>query len=231
MIKINLLPKELRKRKGITLKKNSAYLLGGSGIIIILLILITIMQGVRVGNLNRRITEAKKRKEALKDTIRLVDALSDLKNKILQRLSAIESLDKDRSTWIDIMEDLSSRVPDNLWLTNFKENTPSAPTAANVQVAEEESDTLKAVEAVITPPIKRIITIEGYSFSLSSLATFMINLIKSSYFDKIELNNIKLVELEKQKVYSFQLNSELLYASQVSTSTELAANQTGEPAP
>ena len=232
MIEINLLPKDLRKGKGVfTLKKNTAYLLGGVGIILVLLIFISILQGVRLQSLNRKIAEGQRRKEELKESIRLVDALGELKTKILQRLSAIEALDRDRSTWVDIMEDLSSRVPDYLWLSAFKEIPRVIPAAVpNVQNPEAEmADTLKKTQPQALPPpvLGRKVTIEGYTFSLNSLATFMINLMRSSYFKNIELNYVKLTELEKQKAFSFQLSSDLFYTSQLPSKKELvSATQT-----
>lgn len=232
MIEINLLPKDLRKGKGVfTFKKNTAYLLGAGGVILVLLIFISILQGVKLRTLNHKIADGQKRKEELKESIRLVDALGELKTKILQRLSAIEALDRDRSTWVDIMEDLDSRVPDYLWLSSFKEvPPPAAPPAAPVtQNPEGEmADTLRKAQAPTQPPpvLGRKVTIEGYTFSLNSLATFMINLMRSSYFKNIELSYVKLAELEKQKAYSFQLTSELYYSSQVPAKTELTAAQT-----
>lgn len=229
MIEINLLPKELRKKRGLfALKKNTAYFFGAGGVLIILLIFISILQGIKVQSLNRRISDAQRRKEELKESIRLVDALGELKNKILQRLSAIETLDKDRSTWIDIMEDLSSRVPDYLWLTGFKENPPVTPKASTAQTTEgeETTNTLKTTPAQAVPALHKTVIIDGYAFSLNSLATFMINLMRSRYFNNIELGFIKLAELEKQKAYSFQLTSELYYASQVISKEEAGAEET-----
>jgi len=235
MIEINLLPKELRKRKGVfTLKKNTAYLLGAVGVLIVLLIFITIIQSVRIQGLNRKIAEAQKRKEELKESIRLVDALGELKNKILQRLSAIESLDKDRSTWIEIMEDLSSRVPDYVWLTTFKENPPAVTSASGAQpttAQEGMTDTLSTDQTQVPAILGRNITIQGYSFSLNSLATFMINLMRSKYIKNVELGYIKLAELEKQKAYSFQLTSDLFYASQVTSEAKPASNKIGLSSP
>jgi Tfp pilus assembly protein PilN len=236
MIEINLLPKDLRKGKGIfTLKKNTAYLLGGGGIILVLLIFISILQGVKLQSLNRKIAEGQRRKEELKESIRLVDALGELKTKILQRLSAIEALDKDRSTWVDIMEDLSSRVPDYLWLSAFKEIPPIVPAAVpNVQNPETETaDTLNKAQAQIQPPpvLRRTVTIEGYTFSLNSLATFMINLMRSSYFKNMELNYVKFTELEKQKTFNFQLTGDLFYTSQLPSKKELATTQTEMSSP
>jgi Tfp pilus assembly protein PilN len=233
MIEINLLPKELRKKRGVfSLKKTSAYFLGAGGVLIVLLIFITILQGIKVQSLNRKIADAQKRREELKESIRLVDALGEIKNKILQRLSAIESLDKNRSTWVDIMEDLSSKVPDYLWLSAFKETPPVVSPTASIPPAQTgAADTAKAAQAQITPASHKKVTIEGYSFSLNSLATFMINLMRSDYFDNVELNYIKLAELDKQKAYSFQLISDMLYASQVTSQEKLAAEKNESTSP
>jgi type IV pilus assembly protein PilN len=53
-------------------------------------------------------------------------------------------------------------------------------------------------------------TIEGYSFSLNSLATFLIRLKKSDYVDKIEISSIKLQQVEKAEAYNFKLNCDLV---------------------
>jgi len=189
MIEINLLPKELRRRKKVfALTKNTLYFLFGCAGVFVILIFLTILQQGKLKSLEHKISEAKKRKSQLKETIQLVDALGEIKKKILDRMSAIESLDKNRSTWIEIMEDLSLRVPENVWLSSFKETSP--------------------------PPNSKV-TIEGYAFSINNLATFLIRLLKSNYFRNPELAFVKAVEVEKQKVFIFQLNSELLYSSQV----------------
>jgi Tfp pilus assembly protein PilN len=120
-------------------------------------------------------------------------------------------------------------VPDYLWLSAFKEIPPVAPAVVpNVQNPEAEmADTLKKTQPQTLPPpvLGRKVTIEGYAFSLNSLATFMINLMRSSYFKNIELNYVKLAELEKLKAYSFQLSSDLFYTSQLPSEKELATTQ------
>lgn len=209
MIEINLLPKELRRRKKVfALTKNTLYFLFGCAGVFVILIFLTILQQGKLKSLEHKISEAKKRKSQLKETIQLVDALGEIKKKILDRMSAIESLDKNRSTWIEIMEDLSLRVPENVWLSSFKETSPPPSSSKPPQ-----DDTLKQKPS-FSPPNSKV-TIEGYAFSINNLATFLTRLLKSNYFRNPELAFVKAVEVEKQKVFIFQLNSELLYSSQV----------------
>src|SRR4030067_2270266 len=126
MIEINLLPRELRKKAkafsfSFSGKKNVIYLMGGVAAVIVCVIGSTFYQTVKLKNLDSRMREAKKRTEKLKKDIQLVDALTELKDKIMQRMSAIENLDRNRTAWVDILKDLSSRVPEYLWLSGFKE--------------------------------------------------------------------------------------------------------------
>jgi len=209
MIKINLLPKELRrKRKPFTITKNTIYFFIGCAGVVVFLIFLTILQQGRLKTLNHKIAEAERRKSQLKETILLVDALGDVKRKILDRMSAIEGLDKDRSTWIEVLEDLSSRVPENVWLASFKETPAQA-----VSPKPAEGDTTEEKKPLAQPNSKVII--DGYAYSINNLATFLTKLFKSNHFQNIELAFVKAVEIEKQKVFSFQLNSDLLYSSQV----------------
>jgi len=206
MIEINLLPKEL-KRKGrrFAFDKYLIYLGTVAGILVVLFVVISILQSFRLKALDKKIADAKKRTEELKKNIELVDALIDLKGKLLQRMSTIETLDKNRATWVYILEDLSQRVPEHLWLSLLKEEE-----SASISPKGTEADTTK--EKTLLPPAANKVTIEGYTYSINSLALFLIELMKSDYFKNIELQFIKKSEAEKQKTFSFGLAGDLVYA-------------------
>ncbi len=217
MIEINLLPKELRKKgKGFTLGKANLYFLSGGMVLIFIMILITVFQSLKLRDLNKRIMDAQRKKEQLRENIQMVDAINLLKSNILKRMAAIENLDKNRSTWIEVLQDLSDRVPDYVWLSSFKETPKTAP---QPKVENNPSsgtntppDTLKKVtrrSAFISD-----VTIDGHSLSINNLAVFMINLLRSDYFRNLQLNFIKAEALEQQKFFAFQLSGELLYSSE-----------------
>ena len=222
MIEINLLPKELRKTgKGFVLSKSNLYLLGGGAVVIILMLLVTTFQTLKLKSLDRKIMEAQRKKEQLRENIQMVDAINELKNNIIKRMTGIQNLDKNRSTWIKVFQDLSDRVPEYVWLSSFKETPKQLPQVTPNPAAGTEAvqDTVKKVtqkQAFISD-----MTIDGYSLSINNLAIFMINLMRSDYFKNIELNFVRADAVEDQKVFVFQLAGDLLYSSEADKEAKL----------
>ncbi len=221
MIQINLLPKEYRKKSQFfSFKKGTAYALVGVGAMVVLMILGTAYQSWKIKSINTKIAEAKQRTEQLKKDIQLVDALTEVREKLLQRMSAIENLDKYRTVWINIMEDLSARIPAYLWLSTFKEeaqvvatanqaNTIAIPTSNPVTPAQTAAvDTTRPKELNYGP---RKATLEGYCYSINALAAFLINLNRSEYFKNVELRYIRSTQQQKHKFFTFQLGCDLIY--------------------
>lgn len=206
MIEINLLPKELRKKgRKFGFDKNLIYVGMVAGILVVLFVVISIFQSFKLKALDKKIADAKRRTQELKKNIELVDALTDLKDKLLQRMSAIETLDKNRATWVYVLEDLSQRVPEHLWLSLLKEEE-----SASKSQASTGTDTTTQ-KALLFSPTKKV-TIEGYTFSINSLALFLIQLMDSDYFKNMELRFIKKSDMGKQKTFSFGLYGDLVYA-------------------
>src|SRR5574341_2252472 len=149
MIQINLLPKEYRKKSQfLSFKKGTAYALAAAGAMVVLMLVATTYQTWKIKSINTKMMEAKERTEKLKKDIQLVDALTEVKDKLLQRMTAIENLDKYRTVWIKIMEDLSSRIPAYLWLSGFREELQ---VAANANTANN-SISMPMTNPVNAPP-------------------------------------------------------------------------------
>jgi Tfp pilus assembly protein PilN len=217
-IEINLLPAELkRKSRGFTFDKNLVFIAGVFGILIVLVVGASVLQGMKLKSLDHKIAEAQRKVDEYRRNIELVDALIEVKDKILQRMSAIEALDKNRTVWVRIMEDLNRRVPDYLWLSLLMEE-PN-PVAA-VQDSSTDSTAAWAPEE---PPIKRV-TVEGYSYSLNSLASLLIQMMGSQYFKNMELEYVKRAQIKQHKTFTFQLVGDLYYAPELeSPQTDTAA--------
>jgi hypothetical protein len=60
-----------------------------------------------------------------------------------------------------------------------------------------------------TAPSEQRLVIEGFSFTLNGLANFLIELNASDYFGDIGLDYAKIVQIEKQRVYTFSLRCSL----------------------
>lgn len=201
MIEINLLPKELRRggSRFLVLDKSLYVLIGTLLTIVCIMVLITAAQNITKKNLDRAMARSQAEIARLQEEIKEVDRLNALIERINQRRSAIEDLDRNRSAWVDIMQDLSSRIPEYLWLSSFREEI-SAPVDGS------------AGSGIFT---RSRVVIDGYAYSINSLASFIIQLGKSNYFSNIELKFVKQSILEQRKAFSFQLSGEILYSSEV----------------
>jgi Tfp pilus assembly protein PilN len=220
-IEINLLPRELRKKSQvITIDKSITYLAAVVVGLVVLFVAVSVLQNVRLKSLDGKIEEAQKRTNQLKANIELVDALTQVKDKILQRMSAIEALDRSRSIWVRVMEDLSKRVPDYLWLSLLKEE--------NADIVSKPDSTKPSQNAPPESPVRKV-TIEGYSYSLNSLAAFLIQLMQSQYFKNMDLQYVKRADVKEIKTYNFQLVGDLYYLPEVeSTGADTAVHELTE---
>lgn len=201
MIEINLLPKELQKRRfSIKLDKSIVMVLSGCALLLAVMLLYSyVIQGQECVRLQQKLQEAKTECTKYTTEIAKIDEIGKKKEQILARMSAIELLDRNREYWVDLMQDLAGRVPEYVWLSSLKQ----APQPAPLPVQAPSGNT--------TPkPVPSLSSIEGYSFSLNGLATFLIRLKKSDMFDKIELSSVKLQDLEKVDAYAFKLTCDLV---------------------
>lgn len=219
MIEINLLPKDHRKGTGaFQFGKTGIYIVSAAAAIVLVLVAITFYQMSQLGGLKADIERANQRAALLRDDIRVVDALTDVKEKIQRRISAVEKLDRHRSAWVRILEDVSRNLPEFVWLDELKEKpieTPKTTKKDADKSAEKSSDKIAEVEAKPSaePLSERAVEIKGYAFTLNALAATMIKMMRSDYFDKVELVDSKDTTYAEEKAYMFQLAANVHYLS------------------
>ena len=198
MIEINLLPKEYLKRSfDFSLGKTGVYVIAGAVGVVLMLIGVTIYQLHQLETLDSNIERARERAAMLQKDIQLVEALEDVKQKITRRMAAVEKLDRNRSVWVRILEDLSADIPEFVWLHRLDEVTQGSTAVKDTTKAAVVSDQVKQAE------------LEGHAFTLNSVANFMINLMRSDYFDNVELVSTNEVELEGHKAYNFLVKCDM----------------------
>lgn len=219
MININLLPKEFRKKTGTaSIGKSGLYAMGATAGIIITIVVISLFQMFQLQELDEKMKVARIRTRQLQKDIAMVDALTDVKAKIMQRMAAVDKLDQHRVVWVRILEDVTRNLPEFSWFSLFEEvkaedtqarskKKRKGKAAANKEKVEEPK-VLASVKA-LTRPVK----IEGFSFTLNSLANFMINMMKSDFFSEIEMASVNEVQFQKQKAYNYKLTAVLHYLS------------------
>jgi Tfp pilus assembly protein PilN len=213
MIEINLLPKDLQKKRlSFKLDKNIVLVLSGFVALIGVMALYSfIFQAGKYSDLEKQLQVSKAETARYTSEIAKIDEITRKKEQILARMSSIQVLDRNREYWVTLMEDLAGRVPEYVWLSSLKQ-APSAPTAPPPpgQAPAQAQSIAKS-------------SIEGYSFSLNALATFLVRLKKSDMFTNIELASVKLQEIEKANAYNFRLNCDLV--SSIPEKTELQTAQ------
>jgi Tfp pilus assembly protein PilN len=204
MIEINLLPKDLkRSRISFKLDKNLVMVLSGCVALLGVMVIYSFFFQTRtMATLEKQLAISKAETTKYSSEIAKIDEISRKKEQILARMTAIQKLDKNREYWVSLLEDLAPRVPEYVWLTVIRQ-APAAGTAPN------------APKGTATPPqpvqaSASKSSIEGYSFSLNSLATLLVRLKKSDYFENIEINSIKLQQIDKAEAYNFKLNCDLV---------------------
>lgn len=219
MIEINLLPKDYKKSSGaFSLGKTGVYIAAGAASIVVVFIAITFWQIQQVSNLRADIDRANQRASMLREDIRVVDALTDVKAKIHRRISGVEKLDRHRSAWVRILEDLSRNVPEFVWMDEFRELPLDPPPKVEV----EEGQTAPP------PPEKpsvRKIEIRGYAFTLNALAATMIRMMRSDYFDEVELINSQDTLYAGEKAYKFELAAKVHYLSDEELRSRIAKSK------
>ncbi|MEZ5358903.1 MAG: PilN domain-containing protein [Candidatus Zixiibacteriota bacterium] len=203
MIQINLLPKEFRKRSGkLSLGKTGYYAIGAVVGVILMIASISGYQMYQLKELEKKMEIARFRTQQLQKDITVVDALIDVKEKLVKRMEAVNRLDRHRTVWVRILEDVSRQVPEFMWLSLFEESRTPAPKA----------DTTGAQQPMALATTKPI-SLEGFSFTLNSLANFMINMMRSNYFSDIEMESVEEVMIQEQKAYNYRVHATVHYLS------------------
>lgn len=230
MIEINLLPKGyLKGSRGISLGKVGVYAVAGAAGVAIILAAISFYQIYKLDGLQTDIDKANQRASLLQKDIRLVDALTEVKVKISQRMAAVERLDRHRSVWVRVLSDMAGNLPEFSWLSQYTELDDNKK-KAEVQSfgrsnKDEEEDKAPPVDPN-APQIKSV-ELEGYTFTLNALASLMINLMRSDYFDEVELKSSEETKFgeEHERAYRFVLSAKLHYLSDEDLQQKLALAQ------
>lgn len=216
MIEVNLLPKEYRKRtKTFQFDKKVMYIAAGAGAIVLLLAVVTFYQKYQLSSLNGRIAQASAEKARLQEDIKVIDDLTELKEKILLRMEAIEKLDRYRSIWVSVLQDLNLRIPEFMWLTRVSEIAQEVKKQRSVknvpgqQKAQPVDSSGTDKFAMFDKPMPT--EMDGYAFTLNSIASFLVGLTKSEFFDNINLLYAKEEEVLGVSAFNFRISCDLVF--------------------
>ena len=95
-----------------------------------------------------------------------------------------------------------------MWLDEFQELPVPAPKPTEGEEGEQ------AQPATYDVPSVRPFKVKGYTFTLNALAATMIRMMRSDYFDEVELVDSKDTLYAGEKAYIFELAANVHYLSE-----------------
>ena len=144
-----------------------------------MLVAMSTLQARKVNDLTQKVAEAKKESTRLMPQLERIRKLTSEREEVNKRLGVIASLDKNRYFRVQLLNDISVKMPSNCWLTSVKEESASS------------------------------VSIEGVTFSNYIIADLMNNLQKSDRFDEVSLLVAQEGKILDHNVIEFTLRSQV----------------------
>jgi type IV pilus assembly protein PilN len=138
------------------------------------------IQGKKVSELEKKIEEAKIESAALAPQLAKIRKLTKEREEVNRRLNVIASLDKDRYFRVQMLNDLSKKLPGNCWLKTLREQGGT------------------------------MVTLEGVTFSNYLIADLMNNLEKSDRFGEVVLKVAEEGTILEHRVIEFTMESTII---------------------
>ena len=129
MIRINLLPKEDKAQRPVTMTFKAGDIVIPAVVLVATALVIVgtaLSQYSRATSLQRSIAEVDEQSRALAPQIERVNRLAQERAELDLRLGIIAKLEKGRAQSVRLMDDLARSVPDHLWLTAAAQDAGSS---------------------------------------------------------------------------------------------------------
>ena len=129
MIRINLLPKEDKAQRPVTMTFKAGDIVVPAVVLVATALVIVgtaLSQYSRTTSLQRSIAEVDEQSRALAPQIERVNRLAQERAELDLRLGIIAKLEKGRAQSVRLMDDLARSVPDHLWLTAAAQDAGSS---------------------------------------------------------------------------------------------------------
>ena len=183
MIRINLLPKEEKpSREAMTWNSIFIWSLIAAGVVIIAGVGFHVFHRYEIDAMKAEIETMKVEEDQFRSQAAIVNDLTEKRKLIAERLNVIETLDKNRSARVKLLDEIARSVPEYIWLTSLEEIngrlTVKGVAFSNLAISQfmnllEEKDHISLVELKV---IRRdeiegqpVLTFElGCSLSISS---------------------------------------------------------------
>lgn len=183
MIRVNLLPIEERPahtHPSLEMPRGDFWLpIIISVAVLVPLAGIGVMQQFKIASLRSDIVQAEIETRRLKPQIDRVRALEKERAEVNRRLLSVTDLARDRYLPVQVMDELATHTPDNLWLTRFSNKTNGE------------------------------LVLEGMTFSNLLVADLMTRMEEADIFDRVALTVSERKMIGDNKVVKFTLSSRI----------------------
>jgi type IV pilus assembly protein PilN len=123
MIRINLLPREEKPSRTVLIWRSVfIWTLIAAAVVVVAGIGLHMFRSYEIRTLEADIEQTRAEQDKYREQAKLVNALTEKRREITQRIDVIESLDKDRYLRVYLLDELARSVPDYIWLQRFNEN-------------------------------------------------------------------------------------------------------------
>ncbi len=182
MIKVNLLPPEMVRRKRIGSFAIFVSICGLLGILISIFLFLPITKEVELTQ--SKLTSVKKEVSRYQSVLGELKKLENERTELRSRLEAISSLAVNHSYWPEVLYVISKSLPPNIWLTRLNKAT------------QEGED---------------LLIIEGSSLTQAvDIAKFMKNLSNCSLFKEVRFLTLSKRIMEGREIADFKISCKLI---------------------
>ncbi len=161
MIKINLLPKEMRKKKKLPIIDRT-FIYGVAIIIvqIILFYIVSLGQQAKIADLEGDIATVQLELDKYREKIQLLNEAEQLKKELTARMDAVQELENQRPYWVQVLSDFLNVIPEFVWVENFSEKGTG------------------------------VVSFSANGYTLKAIAAFLVNLVNSQSFTNVQVGPI-----------------------------------------
>ncbi len=154
MIRINLLPVR-EARRAANMRKQGVYLGGAAGAGVAISLILSMWMTARISHERALISAREAELKKLEATQKEVKKFQDEQHEIEQKLAIIDQIEAARTGPVKIMDELSTRIPNRVWLTKLtakdgvlelEGNSIDAEIVADFAAALEDSPMLSGVD-------------------------------------------------------------------------------------
>ena len=159
MIRINLLPEELRKkRKTVSFRDLGMLLHAGIALVVLIgVVLGVVLQVQQMDRLKGKLSELEQEKVMLAPQVVAVRKLKAEQQRLERHLQIISQLDKNRFFHVRLIDEFAETIPEGLWVSTLSEPEPGR------------------------------ISVDGRAYSSLVIADFVARLERSEFFSNAEL--------------------------------------------